>query len=195
MTLSASVLDLAYRNGFFPMCDDQGELGWYQPDPRAILPLDGFHVSRSLRRTLRRGHFTVTRDRCFEKVMRACGDRPEGTWMNEAFIAAYGELYRTGRAHSVEVWEKEGPHKESLVGGVYGVALGAAFFAESKFHRVTDASKVALHHLVEHLRASGYRLLEVQFLTPHLERLGAIEIDGEDYEKLLADALRAQGRF
>jgi leucyl/phenylalanyl-tRNA--protein transferase len=188
--LNADLLDLAYRNGYFPMCGEDGEIGWYQPDPRAILPLEGFHASRTLRRTLRRGHFHVTRDRAFGQVMRACADRPEGTWMNESFFTAYGDLFRTGRAHSVEVWQGE-----TLAGGVYGVSLGAAFFAESKFHRATDASKVALYHLVEHLRAGGYHLLEVQFLTPHLETLGAVEIDGEAYLQLLAAAVAQTAVF
>lgn len=190
MKFSADLLEIAYRNGFFPMADDTGEIGWYQPDPRAILPLDGFHVSRSLRRTERKAGFRISFDENFEQVMRACGDRPEGTWMTEAFIEAYSELQRTGRAHSVEVWQGD-----LLAGGTYGVCLGAAFFAESKFHRVTDASKVALHALVERLRAGSFRLLEVQFLTPHLKSLGAVEISAREYERRLQDALSLSSEF
>jgi leucyl/phenylalanyl-tRNA--protein transferase len=188
--LTPRLLEYAYRNGFFPMADDDGEVGWYRPDPRAILPLDGFHVSRSLQRTLNRADFVVKSEGHFEEVMRACGDRPEGTWMNEEFIAAYTGLHRLGKAHAVSVWQDG-----KLVGGTYGVCLGGAFFAESKFHRVTDASKVALHGLVERLRAGGFSLLEVQFLTPHLQSLGAVEIAAEEYERRLEAALELPARW
>lgn len=159
---------------------------WFHPDPRAVLPLDGFRLSRSLARRIRRGGFVVSLDRAFEAVMRACAARDE-TWITEAFVSAYGELHRRGFAHSLEVWSADGTE---LWGGVYGVALGGGFFAESMFHAVTDMSKVALWALTEHLKAKGFRLLEVQFLTPHLESLGAIEIPREEYLTRLAAALR-----
>ena len=147
------------------------EIRWYQPDPRTILPLDGFHTSRSLAKTIRQGVFEVRFDTDFEGVMRGCGDREEGTWISEEFIEIYGELHRLGKAHSVETW-RDG----RLVGGTYGVALGGAFMAESMFHRETDASKVALHGLVTHLNECGFALLDTQYLTSHLQSLGAIEI-------------------
>lgn len=183
--LTPRVLEFAYRNGYFPMSDpDTGETNWYRPDPRAILPIDGFHCSKSLTRTLRKKGFTHSFNQAFGEVMRACADRPEGTWISEEFLDAYGDLHRSGKAHSVEVWSNR-----KLVGGAYGVALNSAFFAESMFHRETDASKVALYHLVGRLRECGYRLFEVQFLTPHLKSLGAIEISDEAYATKLTEAL------
>lgn len=175
----------AYSQGFFPMPDqDQAErILWYAPDPRAIMPLEGFHVSRSLRRSLRKVGFTWTLNRDFKEVMLGCANRDD-TWINEYFLWAYHQLHQLGFAHSLEVW-LEG----KLVGGVYGVSLGGAFFAESKFHRVSDASKVALYHLVEHLKARGFSLLEIQFMTDHLESLGAINVHSEDYQQRLALAL------
>lgn len=188
--LHPALLRRAYAMGYFPMPHgDPEEIAWFHPDPRAILPLDGFHVSRSLARTLRRGRFSVTRDRAFRDVMRGCADRAE-TWINDEFLEAYGALHDEGDAHSVEVW-LDG----TLVGGVYGVSLGGAFFAESMFHRATDASKVALHHLTGHLRDRGFALLETQFLTPHLESLGVIEIDALDYMRRLEAALRLKRQF
>jgi leucyl/phenylalanyl-tRNA--protein transferase len=188
--LAAETLLAAYAQGFFPMPDPEDpaaeKILWFHPDPRAILPLDGFRLSRSLARRIRRGGFVMTLDRAFEAVMRACAERKE-TWITEAFIVAYCDLHRRGFAHSLEVWS---PDVKELWGGVYGVSLGGAFFAESMFHRRTDMSKVALYALTEHLRARGYELLEVQFLTPHLERLGAIEIPREEYLERLASALR-----
>ncbi len=186
--LTPRVLEFAYRNGYFPMSDpDTGETNWYRPDPRAILPIDGFHRSRSLSKTLRKGGFTCTFNQAFDEVMRACADRPEGTWISEEFLDAYGALHRAGKAHSVEI--RRG---EKLVGGAYGVALNGAFFAESMFHRETDASKVALFHLVNRLQECGYRLFEVQFLTPHLKSLGAIEIPDEAYAARLTEALSVE---
>lgn len=187
MILTPSILRLAYANGFFPMPDPvTGELLWFNPDPRAIIPLDAFHVSRSLRRTLKHKSFEITTDRAFRDVMRACSERAE-TWITEEFIQVYGQLFDEGNAHSVEVWENG-----QLVGGTYGVALQGAFFAESKFHRVTDASKVALHGLVERLKAGGFTLLEVQFLTPHLQTLGAVNIPATEYKRRLTAALQVQ---
>jgi leucyl/phenylalanyl-tRNA--protein transferase len=187
---TAALLRQAYAHGFFPMPHpDTGEILWFNPDPRAIIPLDGFHVSRSLARTLKRAPFTVTADQGFADVMTACGERQE-TWITDDFKRVYGELHQSGDAHSVEV--RQG---DELVGGVYGVTCGGAFFAESMFHRVTDASKVALYHLVERLKAGGFALLEVQFLTPHLKSLGAIEIPRAEYLRRLAKAVKLKAQF
>lgn len=188
--LTTDLLARAYTNGYFPMADPKTkEVLWYRPDPRAILPLDNFKVSKSLKKSIRNFEPHVSYNRAFLEVMRACGDREEGNWMTEDFFEAYGALHRQGRAHSVEIWN---PKDKTLVGGVYGVSFGAAFFAESKFHRKTDASKAALYFLIERLNAAGYQLLEVQFLTPHLESLGAIEISDLNYQQLLVDALHEQ---
>jgi leucyl/phenylalanyl-tRNA--protein transferase len=191
LTFSASGIDFAYRHGIFPMYNHYtDEIEWYRPDPRTIIPLDGFHISRSLAKTIRQGRFEVTIDADFEAVMRGCGDRPEGTWITQEFIDVYGELHRRGMAHSVEVW-----NAGRLVGGTYGVALGAAFMAESMFHYETDASKVALAALVQHLRSREFQLLDTQFLTPHLASLGAIEISHKEYYDRLRRALRKQVHF
>lgn len=181
--LTADVLEMAYRQGIFPM-DHEGEILWFIPDPRAIIPLEGFRVSRSLRRSAKR--FDITFDRAFKEVMRACAER-SSTWISEEFVEAYTALFNRGKAHSAESW-REG----RLVGGVYGVALGRAFMAESMFHRETDAGKVALWRLVERLREAGYLLLDVQVMTPHLRSLGAVEISAEEYLRRLSEAL--QGR-
>lgn len=184
------LLRLAYAQGYFPMPHpDTGEILWFHPDPRAVLPLESFHVSRSLARTLRTAGFAITIDKDFAGVMDGCATRTE-TWINELFKKTYAELHRQGDAHSVEVWRDD-----QLVGGVYGVALNGAFFAESKFHRVTDASKVALFHLVEHLKARGLSLLEVQFITPHLQSLGVIEIPRAQYMRRLQAALERRVQF
>jgi leucyl/phenylalanyl-tRNA--protein transferase len=188
--LNPDILLVAYANGFFPMPHPQTEeICWFNPDPRAIIPLDGFHVSRSLKRTLRQRLFTATVNQDFTSVINGCAEREE-TWINGEIIEAYTALHRKGYAHSLEVWQGD-----ELVGGVYGVAIGAAFFAESKFHRVRDASKVALYFLVNHLRRNGFSLLEVQFLIPHLARLGAIEIPASTYQEMLHKALSQQGNF
>ena len=185
LTLTPDGVELAYRHGIFPMADEgSGEILWFRPDPRAIIPLDGFHISRSLARTLRRGIFEVRVDTDFEGVMRGCADRPEGTWISERFVEVYGALHRAGKAHTVEAW-RDG----RLVGGAYGLALGGAFMAESMFHRETDASKVALTALVARLQARGFTLLDVQYVTPHLESLGAVEITRREYERRLERAL------
>lgn len=184
------ILLAAYASGYFPMPNQETEvIEWYRPDPRAILPLDGFHVSRSLRKTLDRKVFKVTFDRAFKEVMLGCAAR-ESTWINEEFLNAYTYLHKLGSAHSVEVWKDD-----ELVGGVYGVSIGSAFFAESKFHKKTDASKVALYSLTEHLKEKGFKLLEVQFLTDHLKSLGAIEIAATQYEKLLKQAVKIKAEF
>ncbi len=191
LTLTPEGVELAYRHGIFPMADERsGEMLWFRPDPRAIIPLNGFHASRSLARTLRRGLFEIRVDTDFEGVMRGCADRPEGTWISERFVEVYAALHRAGKAHSVEAW-REG----RLVGGTYGVALGGAFMAESMFHRETGASKVALALLVSRLREQGFILLDVQYVTPHLESLGAVEITRREYERRLEQALGLPCRF
>ncbi len=180
-----------YRSGLFPMADPHAGniVLWFDPDPRAILPLDTFHVTKNLARLVRRGAFEVTRDRDFEGVIRACADREE-TWISEEILQAYVALHRLGYAHSVECWREE-----RLVGGLYGVALGGAFFGESMFHRERDASKVALVHLVDTLRRGGFVLLDTQYLTPHLARFGALEIPRAEYRRRLAAALRIEARW
>jgi leucyl/phenylalanyl-tRNA--protein transferase len=191
LTLTPEGVELAYRHGIFPMADEQsGEVLWFRPDPRAVIAIGGLRVSRSLARTIRRGRFEIRVDSDFEGVMRGCADRPEGSWINDRFVEVYGALHRAGKAHSVEAW-REG----RLVGGTYGVALGGAFMAESMFHRETDASKVALAALAERLRERNFTLLDVQYVTPHLESLGAIEISRREYERRLARALALHRRF
>jgi leucyl/phenylalanyl-tRNA--protein transferase len=167
------------------MALEAGDIGWFSPDPRGILPLDTFHVSGRLARVIRQGRFEVGVDRAFEDVMRACAERPdEGTWISQEILDSYIALYRLALAHSVEV-RLEG----ALVGGLYGVHLGGAFFGESMFHRVTDASKVALAALVDRLRDAGFLLLDIQWVTPHLAQFGAIEIPRKDYLKRLKAAV------
>lgn len=175
----------SYRRGIFPM-GNAGLITWHRPPRRALIPLDSFHVSRSLARTIRLARFRVTYDHAFESVMRACADRPDddGTWITEPIVHAYCDLHRRGSAHSVEVWVDN-----ALAGGVYGVHIGGAFFAESKFHRVRDMSKVALAHLAWRLRERGFALLEVQYLTEHLARFGTVEISGSAYRRILERAL------
>ena len=177
-------IELAYRNGVFPMYDDEHKrMLWFQPDPRTIIPLEGFHISRSLAKTLRQGRFLVRYNTDFMGVMRGCADREEGTWISEEFFRVYGELHRQGKAHSIEAWQ-EG----RLVGGTYGVALGGAFMAESMFHYETDASKVVLANLVQRLNERGFTLLDCQYLTPHLKSLGALEIPNDLYLQRLNQA-------
>jgi len=186
--LEPATLIGAYSEGLFPMPVGR-HLGWFSPDPRAVIPLGGLHVSRSLRRSL--AGFEIRIDTAFEEVMRACGDppRPHG-WINEAFVDAYTRLHELGWAHSVEAW-KEG----ELVGGVYGVRIGAFFAGESMFHRVTNASKVALAALVDHLNEREFRLFDIQFVTQHTGRMGAIEIPRDDYLDRLRDAISLDVRF
>jgi leucyl/phenylalanyl-tRNA--protein transferase len=188
--IPAPLLLHAYRNAIFPMAMEDGEIGWFSPDPRAIIPLDdGFHLPHGLRRTLRKGLFEIRIDVNFEEVMRRCGQRDE-TWINEEIIASYVNLHECGHAHSVEAWQGG-----RLVGGLYGVAMGGAFFGESMFHEVTDASKVALHALVVRMRERGFRLLDTQWLTPHLRTMGAIEIPRDDYQRRLRDCVDDACRF
>lgn len=183
--LDPALLLSAYAAGIFPMADgrDARDLFWVEPERRAILPLDGFHLSRSLRRTIVANRFVVTRDRAFGDVMRACADREE-TWINPAIERGYLQLHEVGHAHSIECWLGD-----TLAGGLYGVRLGGAFFGESMFSRRADASKVALAWLVARLRVGRFRLLDCQFMTSHLASLGAVEISRADYAALLRDAV------
>lgn len=180
----------AYAAGIFPMADESEVIQWLAPDPRAIIELDDFKISRSLRAVKRRGEFTITVDRAFEETMAACANRAGGTWISGEIAAAYARLHRVGFGHSVEVWQGE-----ELVGGLYGVSIGGAFFGESMFHRVSDASKVALAHLVQRMRDRGMVLLDVQFMTNHLRSLGASEIPRHVYERRLHDAVRMRDTF
>lgn len=187
--LDPRLLLQGYASGIFPMADSReaAELFWVEPRSRAILPLENFHLSRSLRRTLRSGRFTVTRDRDFAAVIAGCAQREE-TWINDDIERAMLALHASGHAHSIEVWSVWGQRHE-LVGGLYGVKLGRAFFGESMFSRMTDASKVALAWLVARLKVGGYTLLDCQFMTDHLASLGAISVPKSAYMELLATAL------
>ena len=192
--IPSRLLVTAYGSGWFPMATD-GEIRWYSPDPRGILPLDAVHIPRRLARVARSGRFRIEVDRAFVDVIRACAadDRDPldpGTWINNEIIESYTALHEEGIAHSVETWLDD-----RLVGGLYGVALRGAFFGESMFHRETDASKVALIALVERLRARGYALLDTQWVTPHLEQFGALEIPREDYLRRLERSLRLDCTF
>ena len=182
--LEPNFLLSAYANGYFPMPDETGkELSWYNPDPRAIIPMDQFHLSKSLKKKIRQGCYIFRTNTSFKEVMIKCSSREE-TWIDQNMIAAYSKLHQLGFAHSSEIWMED-----ELVGGLYGVALGNAFFAESKFHTKTDASKLALFHILEHLSNKGFQLFEVQFMTPHLKSLGAVEIPSAQYLELLNKAL------
>ena len=166
-----------------------GEIAWFSPDPRAIIPLDTFHVPHGLKRTLKKGVFEIRVNTVFEEVMRACAQRKE-TWINQEILSSYLEMHRQGHAHSVETW-----FEGRLAGGLYGIAIGGAFFGESMFHEVTDASKVALHALVMRLRERGFSLLDTQWLTSHLTTFGAMEIPRTEYQRRLAACLDAPCRF
>lgn len=184
-SLTPILLLQGYRAGVFPMSEsrDDPTVFWVDPRRRGILPLDGFHISRSLRRTMRQSNLNVTADLDFEGVVLGCADREE-TWINDTIFKLYLQLHQMGLAHSVEVWEDG-----DLVGGVYGVCLGGAFFGESMFSTRTDASKVALLFAIDRLKTRGYRLFDTQFITPHLSSLGAIEVSREDYHRQLEAAL------
>jgi leucyl/phenylalanyl-tRNA--protein transferase len=192
--IDSSVLIAAYAQGIFPMSlgeETGGEIGWFSPDPRGIIPIDKLTVSRRLARVIRQKRFDVRVDTAFEAVMRACAsDREEGTWISEEIIESYVALHQRGLAHSVETW-RDG----RLVGGLYGVHLGSAFFGESMFHTETDASKVALVALVERLREKGFTLLDTQWITPHLEQFGAIEIPKAEYLERLSQAIGKRANF
>jgi leucyl/phenylalanyl-tRNA---protein transferase len=189
--LTADILLRAYSIGVFPMAESRHarELFWVEPEARGIFPLDGLIVSRSLARAVKSDRFRVVADRAFEAVVRACAER-EKTWINDEIVRLYGELFAAGHAHSVEAYEGD-----VLVGGLYGVSLRGAFFGESMFHRARDASKVALVHLVARLKAGGFRLLDAQFLTEHLQSLGAVEIPREAFRFRLAEALALRADF
>lgn len=171
--------------GVFPMAEhrEDTEVFWVDPADRGVIPLDGFHISNSLARRMRRGGYDVTLNRCFGDVVTACADRDE-TWISAQIFDLYGQLHEIDHAHSLEIWSDS-----TLVGGVYGVSIGAAFFGESMFSRQTDASKLALAHLVDHLRRCEFKLFDTQFITDHLASLGAIEIPRRDYHVLLNNAL------
>ncbi|MCC7042927.1 MAG: leucyl/phenylalanyl-tRNA--protein transferase [Acidobacteria bacterium] len=189
--IDPALLVRAYREGIFPMALDDGEIGWFSPDPRGIIPLETFHVPARLARVVRSGRFEIRIDTAFEAVMRACAERPDdGTWISEEIVESYLALHRLGLAHSVEVWRRG-----ELVGGLYGVSLGGAFFGESMFHRETDASKVALVALVDRLKRRGFMLLDTQWVTEHLEQFGATEIPRTEYLKRLAVAVRKDCAF
>lgn len=187
--LDPDLLLRAYSIGVFPMADsrDAADVYWVEPKKRAILPLDRLRISRSLRKTIRAGTFEITCDTAFATIVRECAHRDE-TWINETIERSYNQLHDLGHAHSVECW-----HGGELVGGLYGVNLGAAFFGESMFSARNDASKVALAWLVARLQVGGFRLLDCQFMTDHLRSMGAVEIDQKDYVRLLASVLDDSG--
>ena len=166
--------------------EETDETHWLKPNHRCLFPVSGIHVSRSLQKTIRKGKFEVRFDTDFEQVMRSCR-RPDGNWINEDFIQVYSQIFKEGWAHCSECW-----FEENLVGGVYGIAIGGVFYAESMFHRETDASKVALYALVETCRDKGFVLFDAQIMNPHLLSLGAYEIPNDDYDRLLVDALQIQ---
>ena len=182
---------LAYRSGIFPWTDDP--ITWWSPDPRAIFELDQFHLPRSLARVIRKGVFQITRDRAFRKVIEGCAAPAPGrrsTWISSQFLEAYTRLHEEGHAHSVECWQGQ-----ELAGGLYGLSIGGFFAGESMFHRVNDASKVALYYLVQHLRDRGFVLIDIQMLTPITRQLGAITISRDDYLKRLLEAVELQCCF
>lgn len=190
--LTPDLLLAAYASGYFPMAAHRhaSELQWYCPDPRAILPLESFHVPRSLAKFMRRKPFTITTDRAFTDVIRACAERQGETWINDEIIELYDALHRLGYAHSVECWQ-EGTGRKILAGGLYGVALGRAFFGESMFTRIPNASRVALVELVSLLKDKHYALLDTQFVNPHLVQFGVTPIPRQDYLKRLRQAVTA----
>lgn len=193
--LTPELIIRAYQAGIFPMAEtaESDDLFWVSPQRRGIIPLDGFHVSRSLRKLLRSHPWQIRTDTDFPAVIEGCstaGTDRDSTWINPAIRRLYGQLFARGVCHTVEVWDGD-----TMVGGLYGLSIGGAFFGESMFHRVTGASKVALAHLVDRLKAGGYRLLDTQFMTDHLRSLGGIEIPREDYELRLAEALRHKGDY
>ncbi len=187
--IAPEVLLQGYQLGVFPMAMEDGSIEWFSPDPRGVLPLDDFHVPHALERVLRKEVFEIRLDSDFAEVIRHCAQRPE-TWINDEIIESYTQLHELGHAHSVEAWADN-----KLAGGLYGVSLGGAFFGESMFHEKTDASKVALCALVEHLRARRFLLLDTQWLTPHLQQFGGIEMARRDYMHLLTRAVALVREF
>ena len=193
--IPTDLLLAAYASGWFPMADDEGELSWYSPDPRGIIPLESFHAPARLRRQVRQGVFRIEIDTAFEDVIRACAESERepgdsGTWISDEIIDSYCALHELGYAHSVEAWSGN-----ELAGGLYGVALGGAFFGESMFHRQTNASKVALVALVDRLRTRSFGLLDTQWVTEHLQQFGATEIPRPDYLKVLNSSVRLKTSF
>lgn len=195
LEITPHVLLKAYACGIFPMAESADDPGmfWVEPERRGILPLDNFHIPRSLKKTLRREPFEVRFDTAFSAVVDACAESTDNrrkTWINDRIKVLYTDLYEMGYANSVECWQED-----ELVGGLYGVRLGQAFFGESMFSRVTDASKIALVHLVYEMRRSGFKLLDTQFTTAHLERFGVTEVSRETYQNLLSDVLTEHAEF
>jgi leucyl/phenylalanyl-tRNA---protein transferase len=193
--IPTELLLAAYASGWFPMADDRGSVSWYSPDPRAIIPLEAFHVPSRLRRLVRRRTFRVEVDTAFARVIRACAeaerDRDDpGTWISEEILQSYCALHEAGYAHSVETWLGD-----RLVGGLYGVALGGAFFGESMFHLAANASKVALVVLVERLASRGFTLLDTQWMTEHLRQFGTIEIPRAEYLRRLESSVHRRITF
>lgn len=193
--LTPELIIRAYQAGIFPMAEgaETDDLFWVSPQKRGIIPLDQFHIPRSLKKVLKSHPYRLRIDTSFEGVIEGCataGSGRESTWINPTIRRLYGQLFDRGTCHTVEVWENK-----TLVGGLYGLSIGAAFFGESMFHRRTDASKIALVHLVARLRAGNYQLLDTQFVTDHLRSFGGIEIPREDYELRLARALEHRGDF
>lgn len=189
-TIEPDFLLAAYAAGYFPMADSrEGSINWYSPDPRAIIPLDAFKISRSLRQTLKKHLFEIRINTAFEEIIRSCAAREE-SWISEDIVQSYLQLRNLGYAHSVEAWKNE-----TLAGGLYGVAIGAAFFGESMFSQEQNASKVALVYLVQHLRIKKFELLDTQFITPHMVQFGAKEIPREYYLKLLKQAIQKERMF
>lgn len=193
--LTPELIIRAYQAGIFPMAEtaETDDLFWVSPQRRGVIPIEGFHVSRSLAKTLRNNPWRIRIDTDFEQVIEGCataGTDRETTWINPTIRRIYGQLFDRGVCHTVEVWDGR-----RLVGGLYGLSIGAVFFGESMFHRRANASKVALAHLVERLGAGGYRMLDTQFMTDHLRSFGGIEISREEYELRLADALQHRGDF
>lgn len=190
--IAADALLSAYASGWFPMAVAQGDIRWYSPDPRGVIPLETFHAPRRLARTLRQQRFEIRVNTDFRGVITACADRADadGNWIDTEIVESYCALHAQGYAHSVEVWRDA-----ALVGGLYGVSLRGAFFGESMFHRTSDASKIALVALVERLRARGYVLLDTQWVTEHLVQFGAVEIPRRRYLRMLDAALRVDATF
>ncbi len=189
--MSVPRLLLAYRSGIFPW--SVRPVTWWSPDPRGIFDLTRFHVSRSLEKTIRKGMFQISMDRAFRQVMEGCAESAPArstTWITMEFISAYARLFQEGYAHSIECWQQE-----CLVGGIYGVAIGGFFAGESMFHRSSNASKVALFHLIEHLRRRGFALFDIQMVTPHTRQLGAMNIPRDEYLKRLRHAIDLPCRF
>ena len=191
MALTPDLLLRAYAKGIFPMAESRAatEIHWVEPRQRGIFPLQDFHVSRSLARHIQRADVKVTVDRAFDQVVAGCAGR-EVTWINAEIAVAYSQTHDQGDAHSLEVWQGD-----ALIGGVYGVVIGAAFFGESMFSRATNASKLALAYLIHRLRAGGFILFDTQFLTPHLASLGAVEIPRAAYQRRLAEAIGLTASF